>query len=458
MKMITTDYRLGDIIRDFYSLYIANICRERQLPDERDGMRIVQRRIFWTFYDMGKNARNSFNKSASIVGDALKLHPHSDASTYGCLTAECNSNANLLTGKGNWGSTGLERLRAAAMRYTECRFSPSADGYFAFAHLSEMVPGELSGHFEPKFIPVPIPYSLLSGFFGLVKGVGVSRIPPYSVSDLTKRLKYLLKKGKKEIIKPDFKNLEMEGDFEALLKTGKAKIKYFPAMTIDNEKMTIEITAISPHISNGTAKLEALEEKFRKVLSKIVNASSKKTSVIIEYNTRIKEPDYSFQQLCDAVKDAFTVSVPYNFLVYRDEGNYPVIGADEWLLSNYNRCIQYRKMSLQGSINEEQAKINLAEAILKCRPLITKALSENPKMTKEAMDKLEQASLLVLNNDTEMLRKVYAISITRLLTVDLDTSVYKANIKKFKEDMKDEKVQEWLFEWMTSWSKKGDNK
>jgi predicted transcriptional regulator len=115
-------------------------------------------------------------------------------------------------------------------------------------------------------------------------------------------------------------------------------------------------------------------------------------------------------------------------------------------------------MSLQGSINEEQAKINLAEAILKCRPLITKTLSENPKMTKEAMDKLEQASLLVLNNDTEMLKKVYAISITRLLTVDLDTSVYKANIKKFKEDMKDEKVQEWLFEWMTSWSKKGNDK
>lgn len=454
MKMITTDYRLGDIIRDFYGLYIANICRERQLPDERDGMRIVQRRIFWTFYEQGKASRNSFMKSAAIIGDSLKLHPHGDASTYGCLAAECNSNAGLLTGKGNWGSVGFERLRPAAMRYTECKFSMSADNYFEFAHLSEMVPGEMDKK-EPKFIPVPIPYALLGGFFGLVKSVGVSRIPPYNVNDLVKRLKYLLKKGKKEVIRPDFKNLEMEGDFEALLKTGKGKIKYYPALTIDEEKKTIEITAISPHISNGNARLESLEEKYRKVLSKIVNATSKKTSVIIEYNTKVKEPEYSFEHLCTAVKDAFTIVVPYNFLVYRDEGDYPVIGVDEWLLSNYNRCVAYRKMSLQGDINEEQAKIDLATAILKCRPLITDTLSRNPRMTKAAMDALEAESLKVLDNDSEMLKKVYAISITRLLTVDLDTSVYKKNIQMFREQMQDGNVEEWLFNWMSTWSKKG---
>lgn len=457
--MKTVIYKMDELIKEYYDLYIASICKERQLPDMRDGMRIVQRRLFWTFYELGVS-RSSFNKSAFIIGDTLKLHPHGDSSCYGSLGQEVNSNAGLLTGKGNWGSDDFIKIKPAAMRYTECKFSEKADSYFEFAHLSELVAGE-TDKLEPKFIPVPIPYALISGFFGLVKNVGRTKIPPYKAKDLISRLEYLIGLKKAEpVIKPYYGcDMSMEGDFKDILTNGKGCVTVYPTMLIDKDKGVIEIKKISPDISNAQTRLNNMSEDpvYGKEIKSIVNASSKETSIIIEAVKNAAR----FDELVEYVKKTFTININYNIIVYRDINDYPVIGVDTWLKENYERCKKFRLMSLQGEINNQQAMIDLADAILLCRPLITKAMHDNPIMSQAVMTKLKSDSLSVLNNNNELLSRVYSSSINKLLSADLDTSGYKKNIKALKALMKNDKVEAWVLNWLKEWSekeKKNENK
>ena len=445
-----------ELIDTFDSLYIADVCKERQLPDIRDGMRIVQRRIFWTMFSLGKTSRNKLNKSASIIGDSLKLHPHGDSSCYGSLAQEVNSTAGLLKGKGNWGNTtGVTRYGPAAMRYTEVMFSQIADPYFELANMSPMIPGEIELP-EPKFIPVPLPFSLVGGFFGMVKKVGVSKIPSYRPKDLLARLKYLLKMGPKVIIKPWYGlNLNPEGEFEKILTTGQGDITVPPTMTIDTKAQIITIDEICPELANASAKIETLAEhpKYSRYLI-VKDLTAKSTCIVIEYSTKyMKTVDVTFDQVCEYVKNLFTAKVSYNVLVYRDYKDYPVISVDEWLLYNLELIKTFRLKQIMASIFDLNEKIKLNDAIILVRPVINKYLNEYKSLDVSVFEKLKLECLTILNNDEQLLNKVFSSSITKLLQTEVDNSQYQAEIQCLEKQKEPDALNQWCLGWINSYSK-----
>lgn len=454
MNLTSREYQ--ELIDEYDELYIADICRERQLPDINDGMRIVQRRLFWSFLNLSKSARNSFSKSASIIGDTLKLHPHGDSSCYGSLVQEVNSPAGLLKGKGNWGSpNGFIKFGAAAMRYTEVKFLERANRYFDLANLSILQPGEIELP-EPKFIPVPLPYALISGFFGMVKGVGVSMVPSYNPKDLLARLKYLLKKGPKVIIKPDYGlNLDVQGEFERILTEGKGEIIIPPTIVLDEKKNTITISEVSPDLANAQGKLETLSEhpKYgRYIITK--DLTSKSTCIVIEYTTKyMKNVDVKFEDIVKYVTTLFTTKINYNILVYRNFKDYPTISVDEWLLYNFNMISKFRLKQINVDINNLNEKISLNDAIRVLRPLIQAYMNKYKVITQDIYQQLLDKSLIILNNNTELLNKVYSSSITKLLTSEIDNTTLIEQVKNLELEKTEDKVTAWCLNWIKEWSK-----
>lgn len=449
--MITDPREYEELITTYDDLYIADVCKERQLPDIRDGMRIVQRRLFWTFLSLGQTTRNSFNKSATIIGDLLKLHPHGDQSCYGSSVQEVKSCAGLLKGKGNWGSkTGVVKFNAAAMRYTEFMFSSRADEYFRLADMSDMIAGEIELP-EPRFIPVPLPYALISGFFGMVKKVGVSMIPSYKPKDLLARLKYLYKLGPKVIIKPWYGiDLEPEGQFEDILTKGTGEVVIPPNMSIDEKEQVITINELSPDLANAEAKIVAMTEsaKYGKYIAP-KDLTSKSTCIRIEYSTKyMKTIDVTFKEVCDYVKEVFTAKVKYNILVYRNYKDYPVISVDEWLKTCFETACKYRVKEVEKMISELNEKINLNNAIIKVRPIIQKYLNKYKSLAEDVYNELKEESLKALNNDVTLLNKVFASSITKLLQTEINNTEIQGAVDKLKLELQDGKPAEWCLNWI----------
>ncbi len=115
---------ITDELRESYLDYAMSVIVSRALPDVRDGLKPVQRRILWTMWDMGLTHAAKFMKSARVVGDCMgKYHPHGDTAIYDALTRmaqDFSLRYPLIQGQGNFGST---EDAPAAMRYTEARLS-----------------------------------------------------------------------------------------------------------------------------------------------------------------------------------------------------------------------------------------------------------------------------------------------------------------------------------------------
>src|SRR3989338_4942814 len=116
-------------LQESYLDYAMSVIVARALPDVRDGLKPVQRRILWAMWETGLKSNVKFRKSAAVVGEVMKsYHPHGDASIYDTLVRMAqyfSLRYPLITGQGNWGS--IDGDNAAAMRYTECRLSKISD-------------------------------------------------------------------------------------------------------------------------------------------------------------------------------------------------------------------------------------------------------------------------------------------------------------------------------------------
>jgi DNA gyrase/topoisomerase IV subunit A len=456
MKVLKEEY--NELVDTYDDLYQATVCKERQLPDIRDGMRIVQRRLYWVFLSMPKEKRFKLNKSASIVGDTIKLHCHGDSSIYDSLVNEVNSVSNLLKGKGNWGCRSSSvPSKPAKMRYTEVALLKKSENFFKYAPYAIMVDGE-NNEKEPQYIPVPVPLSLLGGFYGISKA-GKTYIPPYKISDLIKRLKWLLmdsKSGKGPIIKPYFGlKLESDGAFESVLTTGSGDIDVYPILDINEKKEEIVVRGYCPELTSLGKKLEKLSEceKYGKYID-IVDLSSKKDEIIISYKTKyMKNVDISFKSLCDHVKKELTHTLRCKIITYRDFRDFPVVSVDDWLLSNFEQLKYFREQELKIEIASLENKVKLNEAILLVRPVIRDYLNKYKVFTKSIIEELKEKCLKILNNDKELNNKIFQISIIRLLDCETDNESLTKKIKLLKSMINETSIKENLLHWMDELSK-----
>lgn len=209
---------IDEEMQQAYLDYAMSVIVSRALPDARDGLKPVHRRILYAMYDMGLRSDSSFRKSARIVGEVLgKYHPHGDIAVYDAMARmaqDFSMRCRLVTGQGNFGS--IDGDPPAAMRYTEARLANPATDMLAditkdTVDFDANFDGTLT---EPTVLPSAIPNLLVNGATGIAVGMSTS-IPPHNLSEVVDALKYMLDRwtklddiGLEELMKfikgPDF--------------------------------------------------------------------------------------------------------------------------------------------------------------------------------------------------------------------------------------------------------------
>jgi DNA gyrase subunit A len=186
---------IDDEMQQAYLDYAMSVIVSRALPDARDGLKPVHRRILYAMYDMGLRADSSYKKSARIVGEVLgKYHPHGDMAVYDAMARmaqEFSMRCLLVDGQGNFGS--VDGDPPAAMRYTEARLTTPALEMLAdiskdTVDFEPNFDGTLT---EPGVLPAAIPNMLVNGATGIAVGMSTS-IPPHNLGEVVDALTYML--------------------------------------------------------------------------------------------------------------------------------------------------------------------------------------------------------------------------------------------------------------------------
>ncbi len=182
-------------MRDSYLSYAMSVIVSRALPDARDGLKPVQRRILYAMHDMGLRPPSSHKKSARVVGEVLgKYHPHGDQSVYDAMVRmaqDFSLRYTLVDGQGNFGS--IDGDSAAAMRYTEARMSQIGSDLLDDISKDTV---DFTTNFddslkEPSVLPATVPNLLVNGATGIAVGMATS-VPPHNLGEVIDALGYML--------------------------------------------------------------------------------------------------------------------------------------------------------------------------------------------------------------------------------------------------------------------------
>jgi len=181
------DINIEDSVKASYLDYSMSVIIGRALPDARDGLKPVHRRILYAMHDLNMTARAPYKKSARIVGDVIgKYHPHGDTSVYDALVRlaqDFSMRAPLIDGQGNFGS--VDGDNAAAMRYTESRFTKIAEDILRDLDKDTVnfIPNYDDTLKEPTVLPTRVPTLLMNGSEGIAVGMA-TKIPPHNLGEL----------------------------------------------------------------------------------------------------------------------------------------------------------------------------------------------------------------------------------------------------------------------------------
>ena len=304
-KILSTEY--SDEMQQSFINYSMSVITDRAVPDIRDGLKPVQRRVLYAMNELGLNYDRPHRKSARIVGDAMgKYHPHGDSSIYDALVVlsqDFKKGMALVDGHGNFGS--IEGDGAAAMRYTEARLKAfTQDVYLKDLDkdVVDFVPNFDENEKEPEVLPVRVPNFLLNGSEGIAVGMTTST-PTHNLSELIDTMELYMddpKADTKALLEklkgPDFPTGGLVVNADELLdiyETGRGKLKirgraaFIPAKK-RGEKDRIEITEI-PYTMIGVniGKFiedvsELAEKKVFPEISNISNQTGKDVKIVIE--------------------------------------------------------------------------------------------------------------------------------------------------------------------------------
>src|SRR3989344_2096606 len=186
-------------LRESYLDYAMSVIVGRALPDVRDGLKPVHRRILWAMQELGLTAGSKFMKSARVVGETMgKFHPHGDMAVYDALVRMAQPFSlryPLITGQGNFGS--VDGDAAAAQRYTEVKLSPIAEDLLTDIDKDtvDFAPNYDDSRKEPVVMPAKLPNLLVNGSEGIAVGMA-TKIPPHNLSEVVNATIHLIDKPK----------------------------------------------------------------------------------------------------------------------------------------------------------------------------------------------------------------------------------------------------------------------
>lgn len=261
-----------DEMRSAYLDYAMSVIVSRALPDVRDGLKPVQRRILYAMNELGLLPNRPYRKSARLVGEVLgKYHPHGDASVYDAMVRmaqEWTMRYPLVDGQGNFGS--IDNDAPAAMRYTEARLAPIAMEVLRDIDKNtvDFRPNFDESLQEPKVLPTAVPLLLVNGAEGIAVGMS-TKIPPHNLREIIAALHALIANpsiSDEELLEyvkaPDFPTggiiYGYEGVREAYL-TGRGSIHVRARAAIEVAKSGKEAIVIT-EIPYGVTKSSLIEK------------------------------------------------------------------------------------------------------------------------------------------------------------------------------------------------------
>ena len=192
-----TPVRIEDEMRQSYLDYAMSVIVQRALPDVRDGLKPVQRRILYSMSEMGLRSSAAYKKSAAVVGEVMgKYHPHGDAPVYDAMVRmaqDFSLRYPVIDGQGNFGSVDADP--PAAMRYTEAKLAQVADEMLADIDKNtvDFVPNYDGSHQQPESLPARLPNLLVNGSSGIAVGMATN-IPPHNLTEICNAIMRLIDK------------------------------------------------------------------------------------------------------------------------------------------------------------------------------------------------------------------------------------------------------------------------
>lgn len=277
--------RIDDSIKESYLDYSMSVIVGRALPNARDGLKPVHRRILYAMNELNLTHRSPYKKSARIVGDVIgKYHPHGDTAVYEALVRmaqDFSMRLELVDGQGNFGS--VDGDKAAAMRYTEARMTQASEEMLRDLEKDtvDFIPNYDDSLKEPSILPTRIPNLLVNGSNGIAVGMATS-IPPHRIDEIIDALIYRIDNPDSEIMDilqfvegPDFPTggiiYGKQGILEAY-KTGRGRIRIRSKVHIEKTK-TKDIIVID-EIPYQVNKARLFEQIDTLVKDKIIDGIS----------------------------------------------------------------------------------------------------------------------------------------------------------------------------------------
>ena len=329
-----------------YLDYAMSVIVARALPDARDGLKPVQRRILYAMYDMGIRADTAYKKSARIVGEVLgKYHPHGDSAVYEAMARmaqDFSMRTLLVDGQGNFGS--VDGDPPAAMRYTEARLTSAAlDILFDLnKETVNFVPNFDDTLTEPHVLPAAIPNLLVNGATGIAVGMATS-IPPHNLGEIVDALVYMIEKWEKlddidveqlmEFVQgPDFPTggliIEEKGDegIESAYGSGRGRITVQAKAHVEEMergKSRIIVTEL-PYMVNKSSLIERIAELARDGhldgLSDLRDESDRQGMRIVLELTKNADPNIVLRELYKRTPMQTTFGINLLALVVGEDG------------------------------------------------------------------------------------------------------------------------------------------
>ena len=382
-KIIKTEY--SEVMQKSYIDYAMSVIIARALPDARDGLKPVQRRVLYDMHELGVKYDKPYRKSARIVGDTMgKYHPHGDSSIYEALVVmsqDFKKGLSLVDGHGNFGN--IEGDGAAAMRYTEARLERITQEAFLSdldKDVVDFIPNFDETESEPTVLPVKFPNLLVNGSEGIAVGMATS-IPPHNLCEVVDAVKaYMLDetittKGLMKYIKgPDFPTggiVINKDDLLEIYETGAGKIKVRGKVDIEKGKAgktnvvisEIPYPMIGANISKFLMDVAALSEtKKTQDIVDISNQSSKEGIRIVIELKKDTDVDNFINMLYKKTRLEDTFGV--NMLAIAD-GRPEVMGLKQIIKHNVDFQFQVARRKYTTLLAKEQERKEIQEGLIK---------------------------------------------------------------------------------------------
>jgi len=454
------DIGLAEALGERYLSYALSTIVARSLPDVRDGLKPVHRRLLYAMRQLRLDPKSGYKKSARVVGDVIgKFHPHGDVAVYEALVRLAQDFAQrypLIDGQGNFGN--LDGDGAAAMRYTESRLTEVAEELLAQIDENSVdfrptYDGESA---EPIVLPARFPNLLANGAAGIAVGMATS-IPPHNIVELCDALQNLLRRPRAtttedlvELIPgPDFPTggvlVEPRASVIEAYKTGRGSFRLrarWETEDLGRGAYQVIVTEI-PYQVQKSRLIERmallLEEKKLPLLADVRDESTETVRLVLEPKSRNVEASLLMESLFRATE--LEVRIPLNLNVLDAQSVPRVMDLKEALQS----WLDHRQVVLQRCTQFRLDEIARRTEILRGQMIVYIHLDEVIKLIREYDDAKERMmkKWKLSDNQAEAILNMRLRALRRLEEIEIkkELGALTAEEKEKKALLKDEKLQ-----------------